>query len=468
MKKISYVLFALLLFIIFKVSASAGSLSIWSNVTSVKVGQTVTISVKADNLAGLFNITSSNNNILSGGSSDAWLENDTYSFTFTAKSVGTATITAAATIRSSDPNDEHGVVAFDDENNYFTGSKSVTVTVVNPPSNSSGGSSSGSSGGSSSSGSGGNSSSGATADKKNYSSNNYLKSLEVEKYSISPAFSKDILEYKLEVSNDVTKVNIKAGAEDSKATVNGAGEVSLTEGLNKIEVKVIAENGNEKKYIINITVKELNPIEVTIDKKKYTIVRKDNNLTIPENYEKSSVKIGKDSVLCFKNKITGNILIALKDEKGNINFYSYDKKNNKYTLYNAHKFGNLILNILDMPKKELPSDYSKTSFTYDGSKITGYQYIQKNVTYAADSKVKGNDFYLVYAINEMTGEKGLYIYDKLENTIQRYNNNLFLAYEHEANKYFFCFLITIAITALTIITSAIILMKKKSHKNKFA
>ena len=93
---------------------------------------------------------------------------------------------------------------------------------------------------------------------------------------------------------------------------------------------------------------------------------------------------------------------------------------------------------------------------------------EKNKTYAADDKVKGSDFYLFYAINEKTGEKALYVYDKLEGTIQRFNSDLVNAYKDESNKYFMYMLISLGLLAVSIITLAIVLIKQKKHKTKFA
>ena len=95
-KKISYILICLLSFIVFKGEVNAGSLSIWANKSSVNVGDSVTISVSANNLAGSFNVVSSDSSILSGGASNVWLESNTYTYTFTAKSTGSATVTAKA------------------------------------------------------------------------------------------------------------------------------------------------------------------------------------------------------------------------------------------------------------------------------------------------------------------------------------------------------------------------------------
>ena len=304
---------------------------------------------------------------------------------------------------------------------------------------------------------------------KEYSSNNYLKSLSVEGYELSPAFDKETKEYSVETPNGVSKVVILAEKENGYASISGAGEVEVTEGMNKIEIKVTAENGNERVYVININVKELNPVEVTIDKKKFNIVRReDENIKIPLNYEKSTVKIGEEDVLCYKNEKTKTTLVILKDEKGNSRLYSYDEKSKKYTLYNSFVAGNTSLSILEVPKDLIPKGFTKVSFKYNDEKVDGYQYVRKNVTYAADDKIKGSDFFLIYGINEKTGEKALYVYDKIEGTIQRFNSDLVNAYNDENNKYFMYMLISLGLLAVSIITLAIVLIKQKKHKNKFA
>lgn len=303
---------------------------------------------------------------------------------------------------------------------------------------------------------------------KEYSSNNNLKSLEVEGYTLTPEFSKDTLEYSIEVPNGTGNVVISATKEDNSATISGVGDIKVNEGTNKLEIKVQAENGNTKVYVINVTVKELDPIYVKIDNKEYSVIRKEGILEIPENYEKSSVTINDQEVLCYKNIVTKNIIVGLKDTEGKSRYYSYDEKKKSYTLYNGYKIGGVNLNILSMPNDKLPEGYSKVSFTYNDNKLDGYQYINKNVTYAADEGVNGSDFYLIYAVNELSGEKGIYVYDKLEGTIQRFNNSLILSYQNKADNYLLYLLISIVLLAITVITLMLVLIKKKKRKSKFA
>lgn len=292
---------------------------------------------------------------------------------------------------------------------------------------------------------------------KEYSSNNYLKSLSVEGYDITPNFNKETKEYSLEVPNGTEKVVIKADKENGYASIEGIGEVKVIEGINKIEIKVTAENGNVRVYILNITVKELDPIEVVIDKARYTIVRKEVEFDIPKIYEKSEIKIDDENVLCYKNKNTNNILLLLKDSKGALNLYSYDSATKKYTLYNGFEIGALYLNILELSDNKIPSGYKKVTIKYNDKNLVAYQ--KTSTKENADSA-----FYLIYAVNELTGKESLYTFDKEENTVQRYTEDI-ITKDKNYNIYF---IIAISILLITVITLTILLIKKSKHKSRFA
>ena len=149
------------------------------------------------------------------------------------------------------------------------------------------------------------------------SSNSYLKSISIDKVKLNPEFNKDNLEYKAVVAGDVEKITINAEAEDDKASVDGLGEKELTEGVNRFEIRVHAENGEEKVYVLEITRKEKNPIEVIINKKKYTVFKKESNVEPPEGFVKTSVVIDKQEVVAYSNEYIDYILVLLVDEEGN-------------------------------------------------------------------------------------------------------------------------------------------------------
>lgn len=426
-KRIKYILCVMFSFFIAKTNVFAGSLSIWSGAKEVTVGQTVTVSVKANNIAGTFNVSSSNNGILAGGKSD-WLENDTYTFTFTAKSAGTATITASSLD-----------VADYDTNDKFSGSKSVSIVVKNKSTSSNGGSSNSNKGG-------------TTADKKEYDSNNNLKSLTIDGQNIEPAFNKDTTEYKLSLDQSVEKINVQASAESGKASVSGTGEKTLSQGENTIEVKVTAENGNEKVYKIIVTVEDKHPIFTKIGKNTYTVVKKNNNLIDKlENYEEVTIKIDDQDVIAYKNNKTKVLLVILKDKENKLAYYTYNEQTKKYEEYHYIKVGNITLQIL--PSKT-PEKYLKDTLKIQNQTIDYYKISKKN-------KIG-----LIYGTNIKTGNTDYYVYDTEEETLSRYYNPEVKVYKQELKQlkeYTMLVIGVIAFLSIIVIICSLQKGKKKKH-----
>jgi len=79
-----------------------------------------------------------------------------------------------------------------------------------------------------------------------YSSNNYLKSLNIKDYEID--FNKNTLEYKLKVKSDVRFLDITAVAEDYRSRVEINGNEEFKEGENVVTIKVTAEDGSVREY----------------------------------------------------------------------------------------------------------------------------------------------------------------------------------------------------------------------------
>ena len=91
-------------------------------------------------------------------------------------------------------------------------------------------------------------------DKKSIgkSTNNFLKSLSVKGYTITPEFNKQVINYKINKEINESKVEILAEADDSKAKVTGTGIINLQPGENEIKIDCEAENGEMKSYFITI------------------------------------------------------------------------------------------------------------------------------------------------------------------------------------------------------------------------
>lgn len=382
---------------IFALSASASC----SGPSSVELGETFTVTITGSATGPTYwsgQSINSSGNLSSNSGTGIFAENDSSTsvsktYSFTANSIGTATVNQILNYSDEDYN-EQSVTSSSCTINIVEATRpnGVSANILDATNNSSNR----------------NDNEEVDPDK---SSNNNLKSLSVDGFKINPTFNKDKLEYTLVVNGDKDKINIKGEVEDNKSTADGFGEKELKEGINKFEIKVTAENGTTKTYIITVTRKEKNPIEVTIDKKKYTISKKDIGLKVPDGFTKTTVVINKEEVVGYSNSFTGYLIVALVDEDGNAGWFIYNQENGTYNKYSEFKSNGLRLIILNAKKKDVPYNYKKYKIEINGSIVEGY------------ALEYGSDYRLVYALNMDTGDRGFYLYDMKDNTFQRFYNN---------------------------------------------
>lgn len=411
MKKVFYLLLLVICSFILNIS-KVNAFGVSASAQTVYVGYGVDIYVDTNGVYGQIPAYSSNNGILAGGNviwSDKY-SGKTLTFHFDANAVGTAAIVVGG-----------GDEMYFDDNSEFTNAnaKTIYINVIDRPTYTE-----------------------PIEINRTYSANNYLSNLVVEGFELVE-FDKEKLEYNLEVDNTVTKVNIEATVEDDTATVYGAGEIDVVEGKNEIKIIVTAENGNERTYVVNIIVKELNPINVKINKEDFTLVKKEDSLPELDNYVKSTIKIDGNDIPALKGKITKYTLVGLKDKKGDIALYIYDAKNKTYTPYNEIKFNNLSLYYMENNN----TNYKKTTIKIKGKEIIAY-------------KKSGLDYYLIYGMNLDTGKVNWYTYDKEEGTIQKYvgSNKVSIM---DNNSYKYLVYILAGISSILVLFMMILFIKNK-------
>lgn len=423
MKKIKYLLFSLLVFGSFTLVSNAASLTVSTNKKTVVVGSTVTVTVTASGASGweyclnyntsVFSLVSSNSDTggacVRTGSTLTGYSKVTY--TLKASKSGSGNITV-----------KDYAMYGDDGGSVATSVNSVSVTAKTQ-----------------------------AEIEASYSTNANLKNLTVDGFTISPEFSKSTFEYELEVENDVEKVNIIATKEDSKSSVSGAGEIELTEGLNKIEVVVTAEKGNKNTYVLNITRKELNPIYVTVDGKKLSIVRKAETLEAPTYYTSGTIVIQDEEVPSFSSEITGFTLVGLKDDDGNIKLYSYN--NGEYKEYNQITSDNFIF---------IPIEITDTVAGYDKSKEVRLG----DITIQGFYKNEDSDFVLIYGMNGSTGDKSWYQYDVKEGTYQRFENTEVVKLQEDLKDYLMIIIIVGGCLGLSLLSVILLLITCNRVKKK--
>lgn len=84
------------------------------------------------------------------------------------------------------------------------------------------------------------------------SKDNNLKSLTVSNATISPAFNANTTSYTAEVPFEVSKLNVSAVANDSKAKVSINSPNLTPNGTTNVTITVTAENGAKKTYTISV------------------------------------------------------------------------------------------------------------------------------------------------------------------------------------------------------------------------
>lgn len=291
-----------------------------------------------------------------------------------------------------------------------------------------------------------------TAPTVTYSKNNYLSSLEIEGYELSPKFNKNTLEYTVSLPKETYNIKLNAKAEDSKSKISGLGDLTLVDGENKLEVKVTAENGNVKTYIVKAIVEEPNPIKVTIDGKEYTVVRKKDGINIPTNYRETTVDIQGESVLAFYGEITKYNLVALKDESSNIELYIYNPNDESYKIYKELKFNSINIYPYQLEENKIINGYEKSKMTINGMEVE-----------ILDDK---KNYPIVYGMNLNTGEVYYYTYDAKENTLQRYNSEVTSKLGKENKKFFYVSVGLGSLCILELMIMIIILAAKNNKNNK--
>lgn len=222
-KSILCIILFLAVIIIFSPKSQAAGLVIAFSKSTANVGDSVTVTVTGQGIAGRADLTVSGPATLSENS--VWVDNGSASVTANITGEGSIRITATpismADSTTADP---------------YTTPTAGTITA--------------SSSSSSSSSSSGSASSNSTSSEK--SSNANLSNLGIRPNDFS-GFKPGTTTYNVTVPENVESVEVYATAAHSKATISGTGTKSLQKGANALNVVVTAEDGTTKTYTINVT-----------------------------------------------------------------------------------------------------------------------------------------------------------------------------------------------------------------------
>lgn len=403
------------------VSAAGASVTVSASSTKPTVGSTFTVTVKytADKAIGSFEgsikydasvmeYVSIGNGVGSPTSSSGVLPFVWYDASYTAKSKSfTITFKAkkagsgAVTITTSELVDQN----FGD---LGTPSGKVTVNVQNPQK----------------------------------SGNANLSALYISSGSLSPKFSPKVTSYNIVIPNSVTVLTLSAETEDKDATIAIEGSKNMKVGKNTRKVIVTAPNGTTKTYTLNITRQEATgnvttpsdktpqngdkneAAKVTVDDQVLYIVKDLKNVKLPQGYEQGKITINDTQFPSVQDKNRNIVLLYLADEKGeNGAFYVYDTVSMTFSeFYSLKVTGGEYALLSPDATVMIPEGFTQTFIKVNEQTVAAWSFPEEEMS----------SYLLVYALSP-GGTKGLYQYDTVEGTLQRYTHRVtaFLPVEEE-------------------------------------
>lgn len=380
----------------------ADGISVSAGQGSVSEGKTVafSITVPSGSEAWTYSVSWSGNLTLeSGDTAPMGFEGDnrTNQLVFRANSTGTGTVSISA--------GSYCIAGVDYD---ASGSASVTIVAADKPDDSEPAPAPTPSGG------GGNTGNNPGV---SLSSNNALSSLTVSAGTLTPAFDPAITEYTLSLPSQSDRLTITANPSDSRATVQGDGEISLQDGETSLSVVVTAEDGSAKAYTITVQVAQAPTLFLDYNGQRLGVVKDVSQVTPPAGFAPAKPITYSGDTLPIWTDVSGKrTLVYLMDEKSSAQgFYLFSQATGVQSPYLPILCGSVTYIYTDIPK-ELSSVPGLTLATVKafGQTLNGWTY--------NDASLK--DFCVLYLMDD-AGSYGYYTYDSREETLQRFSGAVF-------------------------------------------
>lgn len=247
------------------------------------------------------------------------------------------------------------------------------------------------------------------------SSNNALASLTVSAGELAPAFDPTITDYTLSLPLRTNKITFTATPSDSKATVQGDGEVALRGGENKVAVVVTAEDGSAKTYSITVKVAREPTVFFSLNGESLGVMQDTDGVTPPAGFSPTTVPYSGEELPAWTNAAGQMLLYLVNQDTLAAGFYLYDEAEGVQSPY-------------------LPIVYGATTYVYTGvpaekesipgltlCDVEAFGHILKGWKYE-DASLQ--DFCVLYLM-DAGGNYGCHTYDSQSGTLQRFSGAVF-------------------------------------------
>ena len=152
------------------------------------------------------------------------------------------------------------------------------------------------------------------------STNNNLSNITVNQGQLMPEFSKENTYYEVNVTNEVTEIQINATVEDERAIVDGTGLTQINTGENNIELIVTAESGDSKTYTIKVIreFSEANDIVNIVTPNEIIVNTEEKEITLDVDSNTGSVSLEIEVSEGATWKLYSDIELTMEVDKENI------------------------------------------------------------------------------------------------------------------------------------------------------
>ena len=384
---VSLALLCAMLFSLLQVSYAAG-MSVSAGQSTVSVGRTVafTITVPAGSEAWTYSVAySANLTLESGDLAPMGFEGDnrTNQLVFRANDTGTGSVWISA-----------GSYCVSGVDYDASGSASVSIVSASEPDDSE---------------------PDYTPSTPGKSGNNALASLTVSAGELAPAFDPTITDYTLSLPLRTNKITFTATPSDSKAAVQGDGEVALRGGENKVAVVVTAEDGSAKTYNITVKVAREPTVFFSLNGESLGVMQDTDGVTPPAGFSPTTVPYSGEELPAWTNAAGQMLLYLVNQDTLAAGFYLYDEAEGVQSPY-------------------LPIVYGATTYVYTGvpaekesipgltlCDVEAFGHILKGWKYE-DASLQ--DFCVLYLM-DAGGNYGCHTYDSQSGTLQRFSGAVF-------------------------------------------
>lgn len=381
----------------------ADGISVSAGQGSVSVGKTVafSITVPSGSEAWTYSVSWSGNLTLeSGDTAPMGFEGDnrTNQLVFRANSAGTGTVSISA--------GSYCVAGVDYD---ASGSASVTIVAADEPDDSEPTPTP--------SPSGGDGDSSDDTPSPSRSGNNALSALTVSAGTLTPAFDPAITEYTLSLPSQSDRLTITASPSDSRATVQGDGEIPLQGGETNLPVVVTAEDGSTRTYTITVQVAQAPTLFLEYKGQKLGVVKDVSQVTPPAGFAPAEPVAYNGDTLPIWTDVSGKrTLVYLVDEKTAAEgFYLFSQATGVQSPYLPLLCGSVTYIYTDIPQdlSAVPGLTLSTVKAF-GQTLNGWTYNDASL----------QDFCVLYLMDD-AGNYGYYTYDSREETLQRFSGAVY-------------------------------------------